>query len=98
MLYFACNDCQMSRIFNVLIAHKGKSYPALLTIAGDEKENTQVRIITNEERIQIILPNGSLSFSTSDVLKQLSAKRSNESNDILYVTENISLQLLNTEW
>jgi hypothetical protein len=87
----------MSRIFNILITHRGNSYPALLTIAGEAQENASVRVITGEEKIEIVVGNGSLTFSTAEVVKQLlKAMKSSDPEQVMHITRNISLQLLNT--
>jgi hypothetical protein len=87
----------MARVFNICFQHKGKSYSALVALNG--KEDSSVNVVCNSDTIQIILPTGQLSFSIADVLQRMYATvNSTSSNTTLYVTPNISLQLLNTEW
>jgi hypothetical protein len=87
----------MARVFNICFDHKGKSYSALVSVSG--KEDASVKVTTNNEIIQILLPTGRLMFSISDVLQRMYATvNTPSSNTIFYVTPNISLQLLNTEW
>lgn len=87
----------MARVFNICFNHKGKSYTALVSVNG--KEDNSVKVTTNSETIQILLPTGRLIFSIADVLQRMYAGlASASSNTTFYVTPNISLQLLNTEW
>lgn len=88
----------MSRIFNLLIEHQGTTYPALLTVAGDSKENAPIRVVSNPGKIEIILPNGSLSFSTEQVLKQLMDSKPGERRSEMQITPFITLQLLQNDW
>jgi hypothetical protein len=63
------------------------------------KEDPSVKVTTNSDTIQILLPTGRLVFSIADVLQRMYATlNTTSSNTIFYVTPNISLQLLNTEW
>ena len=87
----------MARVFNICFHHKGKSYTALVSING--KEDPSVKVTTNSDTIQILLPTGSLIFSIADVLQRLYASLDKGSgNATFYVTPTISLQLLNTKW
>jgi hypothetical protein len=87
----------MARVFNICFDHKGKSYSALVSVSG--KEDASVKVTTNSESIQILLPTGRLMFSIADVLQRMYATvNTSSSNTIFYVTPNISLQLLNTDW
>jgi len=86
----------MGRVFTICFQHKEKSYTALVSVNG--KEDSSVKVIANRESIEIHLPTGRLIFSIADVLQRLyaSAEKSSD-NAILYVTQNISLQLLSAE-
>lgn len=87
----------MARVFNICFNHKGKSYTALVSVNG--KEDPSVKVTTNSDTIQILLPTGRLIFSIADVLQRMYATvNTSSSNATFYVTPNISLQLLNTEW
>jgi hypothetical protein len=86
----------MARVFNICFDHKGKSYTALVSVNG--KEDNSVKVTTNSETIQILLPTGQLTFSIADVLQRMYATVNTSSNTTFYVTPNISLQLLNTDW
>ena len=86
----------MARVFNICFNHKGKSYSALVSING--KEDSSINVTTVNDNIQILLPTGSLVFSVADVLQRMYASMNKTSNAIVYVTPNISLQLLNTDW
>jgi len=87
----------MARVFNICFNHKGKSYTALVSINGTE--DSSIKVTTNSDTIQIILPTGQLIFSIADVLQRLYTGPSKTfSNSTFYVTPNISLQLMNTEW
>lgn len=87
----------MARVFNICFQHKGNSYTALVFVCG--KEDSSVRVTTNNDSIQILLPTGNLVFSIADVLQRLYASlEKGSANATLYVTQNISLQLLNTDW
>lgn len=69
-----------------------------MSVSGKE-EDAPVQAISNDNNIQIILPAGRQSFSISEVLQRLYAPVDKESrNTTVYITENISLQLMNTEW
>jgi hypothetical protein len=85
----------MARVFNICFQHKGKSYTALVSVCG--KEDNSVKVTTNSNSIQVLLPTGNLIFSISDVLQRLYAGK-NSPNNTFYVTPTISLQLLNAEW
>jgi hypothetical protein len=87
----------MARVFNICFNHKGKSYTALVSVNG--KEDNSVKVTTNSDSIQILLPTGQLTFSIADVLQRMYAGMNTSSpNTIFHVTPTISLQLLNTEW
>ena len=88
----------MTRVFNICFNHKGKSYTALVSVNG--KEDPSVNVTTNSDTIQILLPTGQLIFSIADVLQRMYAglNSTSSSNTTFYVTPNISLQLLNTDW
>ena len=87
----------MARIFNICFQHKGKSYTALVSVNG--KEDSSVKVTTNSDTIQILLSTGRLTFSIADVLQRIYVTPDKtSSNTTFYVTPNISLQLLNTEW
>ncbi|HEX6333999.1 MAG TPA: hypothetical protein VFZ78_07215 [Flavisolibacter sp.] len=88
----------MSRVFNVQFPYGGKSYTALVSIAGRE-DHTGVRIIPQHDTIEIILPHGTLVFSTADIIQRLlSAPVDHREHATMYITENISMQLMNTTW
>ena len=87
----------MGRVFNICFEHKNKSYTALVSVNG--KEDTSIKVTTNSDSIQILLPTGRLIFSITDVLQRMYAgPTTSSSNTIFHVTPNISLQLLNTDW
>lgn len=87
----------MSRVFNICFTHKDRPYTALVSVSGSQ--NDSVRVISNNDNIQIVLPTGRLSFSIADVLQRAYASFENGSkNSIVYITENIFLQLMNTDW
>ena len=83
----------MARVFTIYFQHKGKSYSALISVNG--KDDTSINVIANRDSIEIHLPAGRLIFSIADVLQRLfvSSEKS-RSNQVLYITENISFQLL----
>lgn len=86
----------MARVFHICFHHKGKSFSALVSVNG--KDDSSVRVTTNNEFIQIVLPTGKLSFAIADVLHRLYASPENKSKDAtLYITENISMQLITAE-
>ena len=87
----------MGRVFNICFEHKNKSYTALVSVNG--KEDTSIKVTTNTDSIQILLPTGRLIFSIADVLQRMyTGPTTSSSNTTFYVTPNISLQLLNTDW
>ena len=87
----------MARVFNICFQHKGKSYTALVSVNG--KEDSSVNVTTTNDTIQILLSTGRLTFSIADVLQRIYVTPDKtSSNTTFYVTSNISLQLLNTEW
>jgi hypothetical protein len=67
---------------------------------GQGKEDNSIKVTTNSETIQILLPSGRLIFSIADVLQRIYAglNSTSSNNTNFYITPNISLQLLNTEW
>ena len=85
----------MARVFNICFNHKGKDYSALVSLNG--KDDSSVKVTANSDTIQILLSTGSLTFSIADVLQRMYAAMKT-SEAILYITPNISLQLLNTDW
>lgn len=85
----------MARVFNICFNHKGKDYSALVSLNG--KDDSSVKVTANSDTIQILLSTGSLTFSIADVLQRMYAA-TKTSEAILYITPNISLQLLNTDW
>ena len=85
----------MARVFNICFNHKGKSYSALVSV--NSKEDSSIKVTANNDHIHILLPTGSLTFSIADVLQRMYATM-NKSNTTFYITPNISLQLLNTDW
>jgi len=87
----------MARVFNICFNHQGKSYTALVSVNG--KDDSSVKVTTNTDTIQILLSTGNLTFSIADVLQRMYAvAKKTPSNTTFYITPNISLQLLNTEW
>jgi hypothetical protein len=86
----------MARVFNICFNHKGKSYSALVSVNG--KEDSSIKVTTSNDNIEIWLPTGSLTFSIADVLQRMYATMNKTANSTFYVTPNISLQLLTTEW
>lgn len=86
----------MARVFNICFNHKGKSYSALVSING--KEDSSVKVTTNSDNIQILLPTGSLTFSIADVLQRSHVTKDKNASSIFHITPNISLQLLNTDF
>lgn len=89
----------MARVFNICFQHKGVPYYALVSVSGNDDNDQSVQVSTTSEQIQIQLPSGRLLFSINDVLQRLLATHHREQqNAVLYVTRNISLQLLNNAW
>ena len=86
----------MGRIFNICFQHKDKSYSALVSVNG--KEDDYVKVTTSSDTIQILLPTGRLIFTIADVLQRMHVTTDKSGSDTFYVTPNISLQLLNTDW
>ena len=86
----------MARVFNICFQHKDQSYTALVYVNG--KEDASVKVTTNSENIQIVLPTGNLVFSITDVLQKIRVTTDKAASNSFYVTPNISLQLLNTDW
>jgi hypothetical protein len=85
----------MARVFNILLNHKGYSYTALLTVLGDQDETSKVRVNTSEEKIQVLLPTGTLSFSVPEVIKHLArTEKTSSEKGVLHITNSIFLQLL----
>jgi hypothetical protein len=89
----------MARVFNICFQYKGSAYTALVSVAGNKPDDSKVNVTSNGETIQILLPSGRLIFSISDVVQRLYASNQKDStNATLYITENISLQLMNSNW
>lgn len=87
----------MARVFNICFKHNEKPYTALVSVNG--KDDSSVKVTTNNDSIQILLPTGRLIFSIADVLQKMYVNPGKTSaNTVFYVTPNISLQLLNIEW
>lgn len=87
----------MARVFNICFKHNEKPYTALVSVNG--KDDSSVKVTINNDSIQILLPTGRLIFSIADVLQKMYVNPDKTSaNTVFYVTPNISLQLLNTEW
>lgn len=87
----------MARVFNICFKHNEKPYIALVSVNG--KDDSSVKVTINNDSIQILLPTGRLIFSIADVLQKMYVNPDKTSaNTVFYVTPNISLQLLNTEW
>jgi len=86
----------MARVFNICFQHKDKSYSALVAVNG--KEDAAVKVTTNNETIQILLPSGRLIFTIADALQRMHVSTNKSGANTFYVTPNISLQLLNTDW
>lgn len=90
-------ELHMGRVFNIRFQDKGKTYTALVSVNG--KDDARVNVITNHDSIEIILPTGRLIFSISEVLYRLYASTDKMvASSSFYVTPNISLQLMNTDW
>lgn len=86
----------MGRVFNISFQYNDKSYSALVSVNG--KEDNSVKVTTNSDTIQILLPTGRLIFTIADVLQRMHVTTDKSGSDTFYVTPNISLQLLNTDW
>lgn len=86
----------MGRVFNISFQYNDKSYSALVSVNG--KEDNSVKVSTNSDTIQILLPTGRLIFTIADVLQRMHVTTDKSGSDTFYVTPNISLQLLNTDW
>ncbi|HEU4470260.1 MAG TPA: hypothetical protein VFR58_04185 [Flavisolibacter sp.] len=85
----------MARVFNICFTHEGKSYTALVFVSGREENNSSVKVTSNEDSIQVVLPSGRLIFPIAEVLKQVMAsQKKGVENSMLYITEHISLQIL----
>lgn len=85
----------MANVFNILINHKGDLYTALLSFKGNQDVEPVVKVNHHEEKIEIRLPNGRLIFSIPEIIKQLKRAKDHSEEGKLFITENISLQLLN---
>jgi hypothetical protein len=85
----------MSRVFDISFEYKGSFYTALICIVGEDDESAPIKVATWEGSIQIILPTGRLMFSIEDVVTRLAMKRQQTPNGSLFITRNISMQLLN---
>jgi hypothetical protein len=89
----------MSRVFNIAFQHAGVDYTALISVAGNESPDHEIRVNLGNDTIQIFLPSGRLILSIPDVLQRLLAAPGKEvHNASMNITRNISLQLLNTSW
>jgi len=86
----------MARVFNICFQHKNKSYSALVSVNGTE--DASVKVTTNSDTIQILLPTGRLIFTIADALQRMHVNSDKSRAVTFYVTPNISLQLLNTDW
>jgi len=87
----------MARVFNIGFQYEGRPYTALVFVNGTE--SSAVKVTTDSNSIQILLPTGRLIFSIADVLQRLYASFDKGSSQAtFYVTPNISLQLMNTDW
>jgi hypothetical protein len=86
----------MARVFNVCFQHNDKSYTALVSVSG--KEDSSVKVTTNSDTIQVLLPSGRLIFTIADALQRMHVCADKSRTNTFYVTPNISLQLLNTDW
>ena len=87
----------MARVFNICFKHNEKPYTALVSVNG--KDDSSVKVSITNDSIQILLPTGRLMFSIADVLQKMYVNPDQSSSHaVFYVTPNISLQLLNTEW
>jgi hypothetical protein len=89
----------MARIFNICFQHKGKPFTALVSILGQDDDNYSVSVSSNNESIQIMLPTGRLIIPIPEILQRLpiGPNKENQSSTV-YITEKISLQLMNTSW
>ena len=85
----------MAKVFNILINHKGNSYTALLSMRGNQEVHPTVKVNNSEQKVEIIFANGSLTFSIPELIKQLLKIKNSSDEGRLYITENISLELLN---
>jgi hypothetical protein len=77
----------MARVFNISFQHKDKSYTALVSVSGKQEE-APIQVISNNDNIHILLPTGRLTFAVEKGSK----------NTTVYITDSISMQLLNTDW
>jgi hypothetical protein len=85
----------MASVFNIYFHHKGASYSALVTVAGNQENNSSVKVTSNEDSIRIVLPSGSLVISISELIQRLiSNQQKDRGHATVYITNNISLQLL----
>jgi hypothetical protein len=96
---FCTEEFFMARIFNICFNYKDKPYTALIFISGKQENDHYVKVTTYEENIQIILPRGRLIFPISEVMQRLLVALQNDSPEhTLHITENITIQLMNTAW
>ena len=85
----------MASVFNIYFHHKGASYSALVTVSGNPENNSSVKVTSNEDSIRIVLPSGSLVIPISELIHRLISHHQKErGNATVYITNNISLQLL----
>ena len=84
----------MSRVFTISITYNDISYTALLSISGARDLKSSVKVNSNENKVEIIMPNGRLFFSIPELVKQLIRARNDRNDPRLHITENITLQLL----
>jgi hypothetical protein len=85
----------MAKVFNIYFHHKGASYSALVTVAGSADHMPTVKVTSNEDAIRIILPSGNLVIPVAELIQRLIGSRQHDKgNATVYITNNISLQLL----
>jgi hypothetical protein len=89
----------MARIFNICFNYKDKPYTALIFISGKQENDSAVKVTTYGENIQIILPRGRLIFPIAEVMHRLLvSEQKGAPEPTLHITENITIQLMNTAW
>jgi hypothetical protein len=89
----------MARIFNICFQHKGKPFTALVSITGQDDDNRSVSVCSNDETIQIMLPTGRLIIPIPEILQRIPVGPNKEMHSsTVYITEKISLQVMNTSW
>ena len=59
---------------------------------------TASRVLCSNLSIQIILPTGRLIFSISDVVQRLVSRQQETRNGTVFITRNISMQIVDREW